>query len=436
VEGAPDELVVDNLDVNTSQTGTWSVSSGADPWDAQSLYSNADSTFRWTPEVLSAGPYDVYVWWTYHNNRSSTVPYTVAHAGGTDEVIVDQHDQALGGGWNLLGTYSFEAGSDGYVEVTSRNGQACADAVKLAWSGGNHAPVAVDQDVVTVEGTSVAITLEAVDADGDVVTFAIDVPPVSGVLIDFDATAGTVTYVPDTGFTGTDAFTFYASDGAYDSNLAVVSVAVNPSGSTEIVVDNNDENTATTGSWIISSGLNPWEGESMYSNSGSTFRWIPNVTVAGTYDVYAWWTYHSNRSSSVPYRIMYGQAESADTVTVDQHDSALGGQWNLLGRYYFEAGSAGYVEVSSENGQCCADAVMLVTAGAALSSASKTSAAPLSEATMLAMPLSEDGVSDPIDEGTPEPDIVPDETPDAGLVPDGGTGGGGGGGGCFVSVVR
>ena len=74
--------------------------------------------------------YEVYAWWTYHANRSTTVPYRIQHTGGVDEVIVNQKDPALGGQWNLLGTYTFAAGS-GHIEVSSENGQASTDAVRL-----------------------------------------------------------------------------------------------------------------------------------------------------------------------------------------------------------------------------------------------------------------------------------------------------------------
>ena len=73
----------------------------------------------------------MYAWWTYHPNRSTTVPYTVVHATGSNVVTVNQRDVALGGRWVLLGTYDFAAGSAGHVEVASSLGQACADAVRF-----------------------------------------------------------------------------------------------------------------------------------------------------------------------------------------------------------------------------------------------------------------------------------------------------------------
>jgi hypothetical protein len=50
-------------------------------------------------------------------------------------VLFRTRDSAKGGRWNLLGTYDFNAGGGGYVEVSSENGQASADAVRLVQVG-------------------------------------------------------------------------------------------------------------------------------------------------------------------------------------------------------------------------------------------------------------------------------------------------------------
>jgi len=148
------------------------------------------------------------------------------------------------------------------------------------------------------------------------------------------------------------------NDGLTDTATLTVTVG-DFVGGAEIIVDNLDPNSVATGAWQQSSGPNPWEVNSVYNDiAGTTFRWLPAVTVAGEYEVYAWWTYHENRSSNVPYRI--GHDGAVDTVAVDQHDTGLGGQWNLLGSYTFDAGGGEYVEVSADNGQASADAVKLV----------------------------------------------------------------------------
>ena len=108
------------------------VSSGADPWEGESLFSaTVNATFRWTPSLPVSGSYQVYAWWTYRSSRSTTVPYQIRHQTATVNVTVNQNDAALGGRWNLLGTFPFAAGSGGSVTVSGENGNACADAVRF-----------------------------------------------------------------------------------------------------------------------------------------------------------------------------------------------------------------------------------------------------------------------------------------------------------------
>ncbi|MSU59879.1 MAG: tandem-95 repeat protein [Pedosphaera sp.] len=88
----------------------------------------------------------------------------------------------------------------------------------------NDPPVALSQSVALDEDTTVAITLGASDVDGDSLAFAMGSPA-----------HGTITgappnmiYRPNTNYFGPDSFTFVASDGQTNSNLATVSITVRP----------------------------------------------------------------------------------------------------------------------------------------------------------------------------------------------------------------
>jgi hypothetical protein len=50
--------------------------------------------------------------------------------------------------------------------------------------------------------------------------------PSHGKIGQIDQTDGSVTYTPNSGFTGTDEFTFKVNDEKVDSNIATVSIAV------------------------------------------------------------------------------------------------------------------------------------------------------------------------------------------------------------------
>jgi len=89
----------------------------------------------------------------------------------------------------------------------------------------NTPPVADDQAVTTDEDTVIDITLTASDDDGDPLTFAIVDGPSDGTL---SGTPPDVTYTPDPDSNGEDSFTFKANDGIDDSNIATVTVTVDP----------------------------------------------------------------------------------------------------------------------------------------------------------------------------------------------------------------
>ena len=83
-----------------------------------------------------AGFYEVSAWWTYYpSGRSSTVTHRVSAWDGLWSVVMDQSKSGLGGQWNVLGTYGFEAGQSGYMEVLSHPATSCADAVRFVYVG-------------------------------------------------------------------------------------------------------------------------------------------------------------------------------------------------------------------------------------------------------------------------------------------------------------
>jgi RHS repeat-associated protein len=128
--GSLAEVIMDNTDPGTSQTGTWTVKTDAQQYGTDYLLAkkNTSATFRWTP-TLTAGTYEVYGWWVARNNYNSSVTYTIAHDGTTDQVV-KSHKQD-GGQWVLLGTYTFSGSGSEYVEVADQGGNSVADAMRF-----------------------------------------------------------------------------------------------------------------------------------------------------------------------------------------------------------------------------------------------------------------------------------------------------------------
>src|SRR5207247_2021246 len=91
----------------------------------------------------------------------------------------------------------------------------------------NSPPVATNDSASTNKNTAATIIVLAndTDANGDALTVANLTRPTSGATVILNSN-GTVTYTPKTGFVGTDTFTYQASDGQSQSNVATVTVQV------------------------------------------------------------------------------------------------------------------------------------------------------------------------------------------------------------------
>ncbi|HJR83774.1 MAG TPA: Ig-like domain-containing protein, partial [Nitrososphaeraceae archaeon] len=100
----------------------------------------------------------------------------------------------------------------------------------------NQPPIAHDQEVSTDSNTDIDITLTGEDTDNDPIQFEIVSNPADATLNNFDNAKGTVTYSPETNYTGNDSFSFKVSDdNGAESNSATVSVEI---------TENNETNQA------------------------------------------------------------------------------------------------------------------------------------------------------------------------------------------------
>ena len=88
------------------------------------------------------------------------------------------------------------------------------------------APVATDQNVTINEDTETTITLSSTDVDGPASTYSIVRQPTHGTLAPNNGSG--YTYTPDENFNGSDSFTFTANDGTSGSNVATVTITINP----------------------------------------------------------------------------------------------------------------------------------------------------------------------------------------------------------------
>lgn len=116
--------------------------------------------------------------------------------------------------------------------------------VLLAGCGGgsssttNSPPVAVSGVLNTFIDTPVNGTLIASDPDNNVLQFSIVSAATKGIAIVTNTLTGAYTYTPNTGVTGIDVFTYKASDGTNDSNVAPVTVHITTN-SPPVAIDDN-----------------------------------------------------------------------------------------------------------------------------------------------------------------------------------------------------
>lgn len=135
-----DGFIADNGGAGYSEVGgNWLTSASSGFYGTNSRYNTggtgADKAV-WAPSLPVAGRYDVYAWWVAGSNRPTDAQYQIAHTQGTSFIPANQ--TANGSKWNLLGEYTFNAGSTGTVTLAdnvSSTKVVSADAVRFVYKG-------------------------------------------------------------------------------------------------------------------------------------------------------------------------------------------------------------------------------------------------------------------------------------------------------------
>ena len=170
----------------------------------------------------------------------------------------------------------------------------------------NTAPLANAQSVPTNENTAVVITLGGIDANGDALTFAIAAAPVNGTLSAITATncsasipsncTASITYTPNTAYSGADSFTFTVNDGTVNSATATVSISVAnqpptanadtatvAKNSTANIIDVLANDTDPEGNTLTVTAVStPTNGTAAVGTGGANVTYTPNTNFAGT----------------------------------------------------------------------------------------------------------------------------------------------------------
>ncbi|MEU4153599.1 FG-GAP-like repeat-containing protein [Streptomyces sp. NPDC026659] len=167
----------------------------------------------------------------------------VVSSADSDEVVVLEGDGTgafgsplafgLNGGDNPQATAVADLDGDGRPDVVTANGNSSAtftNDASVLLNTTNRAPTATNEsyshvgaDTPLVVGASGLLGNDT-DADGNTLTASVVTGPTHGTLtLDPD---GSFSYQPDSAYVGNDSFTYRASDGTDDSNVATVSISV------------------------------------------------------------------------------------------------------------------------------------------------------------------------------------------------------------------
>ena len=396
VEPEPPEVavLVDNSEVPPADIrGVWtgSVSAAGQFEGTNYLHDGStgkgpDKWIRYTPDLPEAAHYEVRQKWSSGDNRATNVMVEIAHADGTNTVLVNM--QKNGGVWNSLGIWRFLAGASGsarILTVGTSNLYVMADAFRFVKSRS----VTVDNPAAELSGTwlgSVSMTglfygtnylqnnavastslwarfrpnlseagvyrlqgmwngssgraaaakIEVAFADGTV-TNTVDMNKNSGAW----GTLGFYRFAA-----GTNGFARILTIGT--SGSTVIADAFRWTRSDDVIVDNADATGVTvSGKWVGSNYESRRYGTNyLHSNKASSptnwVRFTPQIRASGQYEVSAMWNGSgTDRAGNAALEIVH--ASGTNTVQVNMQTNS--GVWNVLGVWPFEAGGEASVRI-------------------------------------------------------------------------------------------
>ncbi len=229
--------------ITSGQGAMANVSFGTGTFAMQSTWSNDTNECDMTHAIVGTGVNATPVASNGSVTTSADTPVdgTLSAADSDGDTLVFEIVSAPSHGTAVItnqntGAFSYTpaggyTGSDSFTfKATDGSGNASNVATESVSINAitNSAPVASNGAVGTNAGTAVNGKLAATDADGDTLTFSIVVAPAHGSVTLTNASTGAFIYTPASGFSGSDSFTFKATDSAGNaSNTATESVTVN-----------------------------------------------------------------------------------------------------------------------------------------------------------------------------------------------------------------
>jgi len=135
----PGDIILDNTDTlsGVTITGQWIASTFISGyWGTNYIHDNntgqGTKSVKYTPSILTAGDYEVFIRWTADTGRANNVPVKIIYNGGVKDTLVNERTR--GAEWVSAGIYRFSSGNFGSVTIsnTGTNGFVVADAVRFS----------------------------------------------------------------------------------------------------------------------------------------------------------------------------------------------------------------------------------------------------------------------------------------------------------------
>jgi uncharacterized lipoprotein YddW (UPF0748 family) len=291
--------------------------------------------------------------WDTDQAATSKVDYGLTPSYGSstplDSNLITSHSMALGG---LAPSTLY------HYRVTSGNTNGTSYSSDYTFTT-NGPPVISNVQATNIGATSAVVTWNTSTASSGLVNYGLTAGYGSQ---EIDPNGNTTAHsVSISGLTPETTYHYqcvstnaYGTDQTTDLTFATTEVV------TEIVIDNLDpgwSNTSPGGaSWSSgSNSLVPKIGTNYLYTAGSgsessatrKCRWTPNITVAGLYDVYAYYQIGANRNERAPYTTYYDGGQVTSIQNQYSTTPNQGGWFLVAADKPFVAGISGYLELTN-----------------------------------------------------------------------------------------
>ncbi len=355
---AGEEIIVDNKEAQFK--GSWTKSTGSTQKYKEDyrFFSSTDAkeptaTAEFRPVIPAAGRYDVDIWFTSGDNRSTMAPVVISCRSGTQTFKVDEKRD--GGKWvNVAKNQEFDLGNSGFIILGNNTGATgtvvVADAIRLTQVGGE--PGFVVNFSPAVGGTFI----KDPNKSGFVAGSSVQITAIADEGYVFNGWTGDVTGMANPMTLTMDR----------DKNIGATFIQ----GGIGVIMEYDEA--VYFGDWT--------QGDVKFGKPhGDGFRWIsggkgkankatatftPDLPRKGNYDIYVWFTPGGNRSEGSPFEIT--SKSGKQVVRINQKTG--GNDWVLLAAgQEFDAGKSGSVrlmnDVPEPSAVVVSDAVAFVYVG-------------------------------------------------------------------------